>query len=298
MGNLLVYYRASEAVSRSPISHDDLVDLAMRNTFIPRRQNTFNLFARTSFDIFSIQCKGIHNGIHNVIGGRSPAVGHMISSVTAAFDPIFWFHHVNVDRLTAMYQVLYPNNRVTPAPARATFGRLVPRRDGFQDNLDTNVYPFRKVDGTFYKGMDFVSGRTGIWGYNYGYPEIPCDPSIPRAQVVSNVRRAINTLYSPVSESPIHRRQNKTLPEPPLEEPIPGAESGCAPSGSEVGMVRTEYSLRLFIDLAEMVGVWTSHIFLGAVPSSPADSSISPNRCGVFASFLRRANNGVHAIHL
>ena len=61
----------------------------------------------------------------------------MSSSVAAAFDPFFWFHHVNVDRLTAMYEVLYPNNRVTPAPARATFGRLVPGRDRSQDNVNT-----------------------------------------------------------------------------------------------------------------------------------------------------------------
>ena len=263
-----------------------LLDIIMRVSFIPRRHNTFNLFTRAGFTGFSMQCEAIHNSIHLALGyGSNDTIGHMASPDVAAFDPIFWLHHANVDRLTAMYQVLYPNSQPTPFPPRATFGRLVPGRDGPEDNLNTNLYLFRKADGTFYKVRDFVSGRTGLWRYHYSYPEISCDPSIPRPQVVSNVGRAINTLYGPASGSPIRRRQNETLPEPLAEEPVPGEESGYAPTGSEVGMVRTEYSLRLFIDLAEMVGPWTCHIFLGAVPSRPADYSTSPNRWGVFAPF-------------
>ena len=263
-----------------------LLDLIMSITFITRRQNTFNLFTRARFNTFSAQSEAIHNSINSYLGlGGNGPIGHIASPEVAAFDPIFWLHHANLDRLTAMYQVLYPNNRLTPVPARPTYGRLVPGRDGPQDNLDTNLYPFRKADGTFYKARDFVSGRTGLWRYHYSYPEISCDSRIPRPQVVRNVRQAINALYGPVSESPIRRRQNETVPEPPAEGPIPGEESGYPPSGGEVGMVRNEYSLRLFIDLAEMVGLWTCHIFLGAVPSLPANYSASPNRCGVFAPF-------------
>lgn len=31
----------------------------------------------------------------------------------AAFDPIFWLHHCNVDRIFALWQVLSPNSYVT-----------------------------------------------------------------------------------------------------------------------------------------------------------------------------------------
>ena len=35
--------------------------------------------------------EGIHNTYHNWIGGKG---GHMSEVSVAAFDPVFWFHHV------------------------------------------------------------------------------------------------------------------------------------------------------------------------------------------------------------
>ncbi len=32
----------------------------------------------------------------------------------AGFDPVFWLHHAMVDRLVAMWQVLYPNSFIAP----------------------------------------------------------------------------------------------------------------------------------------------------------------------------------------
>ncbi|KAL3426473.1 hypothetical protein PVAG01_03264 [Phlyctema vagabunda] len=86
----------------------------------------------------------IHNVVHNTVGGpyksaadvaaavaqRDPpafgykgvGLGHMSDVPVAAFDPIFWFHHCNIDRLTAIWQTfnrekwfgnLQPND---PAP--------------------------------------------------------------------------------------------------------------------------------------------------------------------------------------
>jgi tyrosinase len=36
----------------------------------------------------------------------------------AAFDPIFWLHHCNVDRIFALWQVLNPNSYVTDQTAQ------------------------------------------------------------------------------------------------------------------------------------------------------------------------------------
>jgi hypothetical protein len=56
-----------------------------------------------------------HNSLHNIIGGKS---GNMSSIDIAAFDPIFWLHHCNMDRhfYTWMYkntdrfkQSIFPN---------------------------------------------------------------------------------------------------------------------------------------------------------------------------------------------
>jgi len=51
----------------------------------------------------------IHNVLHNVTGGVSykEGMGHMSDVLVAAFDPIFWLHHCNIDRLTAMWQALH-----------------------------------------------------------------------------------------------------------------------------------------------------------------------------------------------
>jgi len=54
--------------------------------------------------------ENIHNGIHSFIGG----FGHMAFPEMAGFDPIFWMHHAQVDRLLAMWQVLNQNSYIVP----------------------------------------------------------------------------------------------------------------------------------------------------------------------------------------
>ena len=283
--------RNPNGVQPNPVNGDGAINTAMMNSFTSRRQNTFNLFTRTTFNAFSNQCEIIHNGIHNTIGaGTNGGRGHMASPAAAAYDPIFWLHHSNIDRLIAMYQVIYPNNLLTPAPATETFCRV--RRGGpvpSMDTLETRLCPFRKQDGSFYTGSDFTSGSVGIWKYNYSYPEIPCQGSgLPLRDLSQDVRMAINKLYMPVGGTPLRRRQNETLPEPTPEETI-----GYAPPASEVGLVRTEYSLRLYIDLAEIKEPWVCHIFLGKVPDRTADYLTSPSRCGVFAPFITQGGTNM-----
>jgi hypothetical protein len=38
----------------------------------------------------------LHDGLHNVFG-----LGHMGIVEVSAFDPVFWFHHANMDRIIA-----------------------------------------------------------------------------------------------------------------------------------------------------------------------------------------------------
>lgn len=42
-----------------------------------------------------------HNTMHTLIGG---VTGDMTDQTMAAYDPIFWFHHSNIDRLWATWQ--------------------------------------------------------------------------------------------------------------------------------------------------------------------------------------------------
>ncbi len=58
--------------------------------------------AATTFTSFQNQIDGIHGGVHVRTGGD------MGSVPTAAYDPIFYLHHANVDRLWADWQAAHP----------------------------------------------------------------------------------------------------------------------------------------------------------------------------------------------
>lgn len=54
--------------------------------------------------------ESIHDTVHGDIAGDmgDPAV--------AAFDPIFWLHHANVDRLLRLWEAVYPDTYVSSGP--------------------------------------------------------------------------------------------------------------------------------------------------------------------------------------
>jgi tyrosinase len=54
--------------------------------------------------------ENIHNNVHDAVGGW----GHMRWPEVSAFDPIFFLHHANMDRLFAMWQVLNPGSYIVP----------------------------------------------------------------------------------------------------------------------------------------------------------------------------------------
>lgn len=78
--------------------------------FLPSSFQNFAEFATTRHGSPSnpagwLSIETIHNCIHEFVGGvDNNAQGHMADLGTAAFDPIFWLHHCNVDRQLAMYQ--------------------------------------------------------------------------------------------------------------------------------------------------------------------------------------------------
>ena len=48
----------------------------------------------------------MHNGMHGFIGGSAGSIqGHMSHPETSPFDPFFYLHHCNIDRLWAMWQL-------------------------------------------------------------------------------------------------------------------------------------------------------------------------------------------------
>lgn len=78
----------------------------------------FNFGSGPMEDQFYGALENIHNLIHNFSGGQNPNVktyakepgyGDMVNNGYAAYDPIFWAHHSNVDRVWRLWQEQHPD---------------------------------------------------------------------------------------------------------------------------------------------------------------------------------------------
>lgn len=105
--------------------------------------------------------EGIHNTYHNLIGFS----GHMGDPQYAAFDPVFWFHHANIDRYFALWQAANPHDADHPErwfPLPASPGQTY---DG-----EKPLYPFYKRrdgpgEGDYWTSDDVQ--QTSVLGYIY-----------------------------------------------------------------------------------------------------------------------------------
>lgn len=139
-----------------------------------------------------VSLEGLHGVVHNAIGGfqGQTALGHMTVTQLSAFDPVFWLHHANVDRIVAIWQALHPNSFVEP----------VINLDGtyFQpphtpDTEDTLLAPFHSdEDGNMWT----AATARDIATFGYTYPEL-IDWNANASELTANVRSAVNKLYNP-----------------------------------------------------------------------------------------------------
>lgn len=122
----------------------------------------------------------IHDGVHGDVGGSG---GHMANSDIAAFDPIFFLHHCNVDRLIAIWQAINPNAWLDEADLKGS-GPLdkkvinegtFTQKPGVPLTEDTPLAPFRKSETEFWtsKGVRDVVAL----GYTYCELKDHIDPS-------------------------------------------------------------------------------------------------------------------------
>ncbi|KAJ4245277.1 hypothetical protein NW762_014147 [Fusarium torreyae] len=97
---------------------------AVNRLFSSQYTDTWETFSSTKWwnesarDISTgyLSLEYIHNNVHNLTGGSNAqykekqhggyGLGHMSDVPVSAFDPIFWLHHCNIDRLLAMWQCL------------------------------------------------------------------------------------------------------------------------------------------------------------------------------------------------
>lgn len=164
----------------------------------------------------------------------------------SAFDPIFWLHHTNVDRLYAIWMAMNPGKIMTPL---AHEGGTMSIPSGNNDNTDTSLWPFTSDSaGTVYTSSSAYELST----FGYTYPEIG-DWSQSPENLKNNVTAQVNAKYDPNS---IFRNAPSLRPRDTFR---PGQET-------------VEWSVSISVSKFDLAGThFAIRLFLGTVPSNPQD---------------------------
>lgn len=88
--------------TRSP--REDLFKVPEYGQMTPVAEQVLLALEQTDFCSFEVQFEIAHNYIHALVGDKEEY--SMASLRYTAYDPLFYLHHSNTDRLWAMWQVL------------------------------------------------------------------------------------------------------------------------------------------------------------------------------------------------
>lgn len=125
----------------------------------------------------------------------------MADLTMAAFDPLFWLHHANVDRVFAIWEAVYPDQFTVPWNTTQS-DYVIPI--GTTVDVNTLLYPFHIDDhGTLFTSADVRSTKS----FGYSYPEV-MDWSMNNdpATLKANVTAVVNQIYNPSGSSTTHRQ--------------------------------------------------------------------------------------------
>ncbi|CAL1540978.1 unnamed protein product [Lymnaea stagnalis] len=127
-------------------------------------EQVLNALEYPNYCQFEVQFEIAHNAIHYLVGGKQ--LYSMSLLEFAAYDPIFFSYHSNVDRIYAVYEALYgPEGRAPGYECEQNCE--VCDVKGFQENLEpfnraTNPFPITREHSTALS----ASNRT-VFGYEY-----------------------------------------------------------------------------------------------------------------------------------
>lgn len=222
-----------------------------------------------------------HNTIHNFTGTNfitqgSPE-GHMTEVPVSAFDPIFWLHHCNIDRMYALWQAIHYE---APFEDQATDYTRLPLTKAI-DDAETTLRPFYKDDrqaipwtSSMIQKSSSAAGPT-VFDYNYHYPELPVELSGQGKQdeMKSYVLKQVHKLYGPDID--------KSLVDTPK---VP--HRFLPPSNIvDQGKFRREWFIFLRVRKYLIPGNFTIFFFLGEPGDDPHQWILNENRVGTVDTF-------------
>ncbi|KAK0223503.1 photo-regulated tyrosinase [Armillaria fumosa] len=275
--------------------------------------STYNLLTRVhTWPAFSNHTPGdggsssnsleaIHDGIHDDIG----AGGHMGDPAVAGFDPIFFLHHANVDRMLSLWSALNPAVWVSEGPA--TGGTFTVASNAPVDT-NTSLTPFWDSQTGYWASSEAtITSKLG-----YTYPEFNgLDMGNPSA-VQDAIAQVVNQLYggpifnifSQTSPSMTNFVASRSLaPSSSDAQAVGTSESAVAPpSGDTSVSVRSidpastpalnsfyDWTARIRVKKYALGGSFSVLIFLGEVPENPRSWRSSPSFVGAHHAFVNSA---------
>ncbi|TFY66267.1 hypothetical protein EVG20_g4820 [Dentipellis fragilis] len=204
--------------------------------------------------------EAIHNSIHNLVGRK----GHMGSPEVAGFDPIFYLHHANVDRMLSLWAALNPDVWVTPGLAGDGTWTIPPK---VTINDTTPLGPFWNSDTTNSQWTSNQVNADRTLGYTY--PEFN--------GLDMGDTEAIRIAIAKIS--------------PPLDVPLSHFEStgGALATNAETPPAEItiwDWTARVHVAQYAVGGSFSVLLFLGDVPSDPGEWHTSSNFVGAHHAFV------------
>ncbi|KAI5791124.1 hypothetical protein EDC01DRAFT_746933 [Geopyxis carbonaria] len=246
---------------------------AIRDTYASRRANTYRAFSSKRFSHFNsrifrekvnttvISLETVHNSIHFQLAG------FMRDVEVAAFDPIFWLHHSQVDRLMSLWQAIYPASVVGEyafvEPFNNTQGNLGWGYDPIIEDINTPLWPFRDSKSKLLIAKDFSTAASSF-KYGYYYPEVP--PS-SEAKMIRAATVALNKLYNPL---------------------------GAADNNGRLPRSRLEYNVDISFDIGELKELFQVAVYISQKPPS---SAYDPAIIGGTAQFSLADGRGENTMY-
>ncbi|KAI9148479.1 Polyphenol oxidase 1 [Paramyrothecium foliicola] len=202
--------------------------------------------------------------------------GSMTEVQASSFDPIFWLHHVNCDRLVALWQARQKEVTIRPFPS------LLPRFNANAQTIEdgnSRLEPWHRDDparGNPYWIADNVKGLFSTFSGGYHYPETPLEFIDNRTLMYAAATNAIEKLYRPGYLPPAPPISGESPPDGAPAEEIPPREPeegenpvGAPPPSPPKGPVPTQTTK-----------VWEAFV---RVPEDADDWFFSENQVGVIS---------------
>lgn len=278
---------------------------ASNNEYKPQKPSSIDFLGWGSIE-------DIHNAVHNYVGGPN---GQMSSPPISAFDPIFWLHHTNIDRLFAIWQAVHgdpadPLTYVTTKPAG--WGNFTTKEND-PETIDTPLAPFAKSSIGTNQQFWTSAGVRYTEEFGYVYPETQknkfptpkdvineVDRLYGKTGTFANIMRSSSVDLDNASRELQQRAKNHIRAEhgqlapaaAPAQAPLGNTNGVHLPNERELKKLvgpenkYLEWLVNIKAEKSELNGNYLVHVFLGDVDdSTPLLYPMQHSHVSVFATF-------------